>query len=142
MTTDERPPATSHKSAPRHVGLVAGLSGAVAVALGAFGAHALSGVLPEGRLDTLATANEYHFYHTLALLATLALPYSRRVRWAQVAFGWGHVLFCGSLYLLATRGLLGAESAGWFGAITPLGGVAFIAGWILLALAMWEAGGG
>ena len=104
------------------------------MALGAFGAHALESSLDEARATVYATASQYHFVHVLALLFCTRLPSTRYARWSAAAFGWGQVLFCGSLYLLATRGLIGLEGASWLGAITPLGGLAFIAGWVLLAL--------
>lgn len=110
------------------VGLMAGLAGASAVALGAFGAHALRGVLDERGVELWRTAVNYHFWHALALclaLGFLGQPYRRRT---LVSFGVGIVLFSGSLYALA----LGAPR--WLGAITPVGGVAFIAGWLLLGL--------
>jgi uncharacterized membrane protein YgdD (TMEM256/DUF423 family) len=109
-------------------GLLAGLAGASAVALGAFGAHALRGVLDERGIELWHTAVNYHFWHALALcLATFFLDAPHRRR-AAVAFALGIVLFSGSLYALA----LGAPR--WFGAITPLGGVAFMAGWLWLGL--------
>ncbi|HEU4665102.1 MAG TPA: DUF423 domain-containing protein [Dokdonella sp.] len=107
------------------------IAGAVAVALGAFGAHALRGVLDASALATWHTAVEYQFWHALALVACGALARhreTRAVRIAACAFVVGIVLFCASLYALA----LGAPR--WLGAITPLGGVAFIAGWIALAV--------
>ncbi len=107
-------------------GLLVGLAGASAVALGAFGAHALRGVLDERGLELWRTAVNYHFWHALALCLAfcfLGEPHRRR---AMASFGVGIVLFSGSLYALA----LGAPR--WFGAITPLGGLAFIAGWLLL----------
>jgi len=107
-------------------GLLAGFAGASAVILGAFGAHALRGVLDERGTELWHTAVNYHVWHALALclaLFVLDAPHRRR---AVIAFAIGVVLFSGSLYALA----LGAPR--WFGAITPLGGVAFIAGWLLL----------
>lgn len=110
-------------------GLCLGLAGASAVALGAFGAHALRDVFDARSAELWHTAVSYHFWHALALgLAMFALP-GRARRVSAVAFGVGIVLFSGSLYALA----LGAPR--WFGAITPLGGVAFIAGWIALGFA-------
>ncbi|MGN6518374.1 MAG: DUF423 domain-containing protein [Dokdonella sp.] len=107
------------------------IAGAAAVALGAFGAHALRGVLDAAALATWRTAVEYQFWHALALLACGMLAHQqegRSLRIATFAFATGTVLFCASLYLLA----LGAPR--WLGAITPLGGVAFIVGWIALAM--------
>lgn len=115
--------------------LVAGaLSAAVAVAAGAFGAHALDGVVPPGRIATFETAARYEMYHALALLLVGRMTVGRADRWLAWAgrlFLVGTVLFSGSLYLLVLT------ETPWLGAITPLGGVAFIAGWI--ALAFWAA---
>lgn len=106
---------------------VAALSGFLAVALGAFGAHGLKEVL--ARHETAAiweTAVFYHFIHT-AMLFLLA---QRRPVQAGVWFSFliGIVIFAGSLYLLAVTNLR------WLGAITPLGGVSFLAGWLWLAI--------
>ena len=113
---------------------IAAASGALAVLLGAFGAHALEGAIDHARAEVFQTASFYHFVHVLALLLCTQLAATRYVRYAAKAFGWGQIVFCGSLYLLATRGLIGLESASWLGAITPLGGLAFVSGWVLLAL--------
>ena len=107
------------------------IAGTVAVALGAFGAHALRSVLDAAALSTWHTAVEYQFWHALALLATGALARhrdDRPLRVAAFAFAAGTVVFCASLYALA----LGAPR--WIGAITPIGGVAFIVGWLALAM--------
>lgn len=112
--------------------LLAGLS----VALGAFGAHALRERLDERMLANFETGARYQMYHALALLA---------VAWAVSRFsnsqfpvyaGWlfvaGIILFSGSLYIMAFTGQR------WLGAVTPLGGVAFIAGWVCLIIAAWR----
>ncbi|MEO5560487.1 MAG: DUF423 domain-containing protein [Dokdonella sp.] len=121
---------------PARLALVAAsVSGATAVALGAFGAHALRGLLDEHALSTWHTAVEYQFWHALALLAVGVLARERAdvaLRCSAFAFVIGGVLFCASLYALA----LGAPR--WVGAITPLGGVAFIIGWLALALHAWR----
>jgi uncharacterized membrane protein YgdD (TMEM256/DUF423 family) len=101
-------------------------AGAIAVALGAFGAHALSGVLDADALRIWHTAVEYQFWHALALLALVRAPASRWRLAAALAFGLGMLLFCASLYALA----LGAPHA--IGAATPVGGILLIAGWICL----------
>ena len=106
-----------------------GAAGASAVLLGAFGAHALRGVLDAGGREVWHTASQYHFWHALALAITCQAPPGRPRRCALAAFAMGIVLFCGSLYALA----LGAPR--WCGAITPLGGLAFIVGWVALGLA-------
>ena len=99
---------------------------AVAVALGAFGAHALKARLPPELLALWQTAVEYHVWHALGLLATgllmLKLPTARALRHVVWMFGGGILLFSGSLYGLA----LGAPRA--LGLVTPFGGIAFIAG--------------
>ena len=105
--------------------------GASAVVFGAFGAHALRGTLSSSSMDIWRTAVQYHFWHTLAF-ALAAMMSSRSARFAAAFFALGVVLFCGSLYALA----LGAPR--WTGAITPAGGVAFIAGWIALGAALFR----
>lgn len=119
--------------ASRPILVTAALLGALAVALGAFGAHALRDALDERSLAVWQTGVDYQFRHVLALLAAGLLARaraSRAVAFAAVAFVAGIALFSGSLYALA----LGAPR--WIGAVTPLGGAAFIAGWLALA---WSA---
>lgn len=115
--------------------IVAALLGATAVALGAFGAHALRGTLDEHALAIWHTAVDYQFWHALALFGVGVLARDRAtsaLHCAASAFVIGTVLFCGSLYAL----VLGAP--GFVGAITPFGGVALIAGWIALATHAWR----
>ncbi len=111
-------------------------SGLLAVALGAFGAHALKNRLDDYALSVYQTAVQYHFYHSLALLGVglfcLWQPQSVLLRTSGLSFGIGILVFSGSLYLLSFTGLR------WLGAITPLGGLAFMAGWACLALAAWR----
>ena len=100
---------------------------ALAVVLGAFGAHALKTRLPAGMLEVYQTAVQYHFWHALGVLAVgLALQLLPEAGWLRSA-GWlltaGIVLFCGSLYLLALTG------AKWLGAGTALGGLALLLRW-------------
>jgi len=113
--------------------VIGGFSGALAVALGAFGAHALKSRLSQERLDTFETGVRYQIYHALALLfAAFAIghwPASGLPLYAGWLFIAGTLLFSGSLYLLVL------SDKRWWGAITPLGGVAFIAGWVCLAIA-------
>jgi uncharacterized membrane protein YgdD (TMEM256/DUF423 family) len=111
----------------------AAVLGALAVGIGAFGAHGLRGKITPDLLEIFETGVKYHFYHTLALLALALLPATVwQGRWAAAA-GWswiiGVLIFSGSLYLLAITGTR------WLGAITPIGGVAFILGWCFLFLA-------
>jgi uncharacterized membrane protein YgdD (TMEM256/DUF423 family) len=106
--------------------LLVGIAGASAVIMGAFGAHALRGVLNAQALELWHTAVNYHAWHALALVLVVALGHGRSGRMAQAAFATGIVLFSGSLYALA----LGAPR--WTGIITPFGGLAFIVGWLAL----------
>jgi uncharacterized membrane protein YgdD (TMEM256/DUF423 family) len=109
---------------------------AITVALGAFGAHQLDGLVPEKALMTFETAVRYQFYHViaLALAAILYREYpSRSIRLAGTFFVLGIILFCGSLYLLTWKTASDIPWLKWAGPVTPLGGVCFIAGWILLA---------
>jgi uncharacterized membrane protein YgdD (TMEM256/DUF423 family) len=114
---------------------IAALTGATAVAFAAFGEHALAGRLEPRMLATFATAGRYQLYHALAMgLAAQAARGAARP-WADGAawlFFIGTLLFSGSLYLLALTGIR------IIGFITPLGGVALIVGWILLAVAAWK----
>ena len=106
------------------------ISAFIGVAAGAFAAHFLKERLDPAMLDTFEVAVRYQMYHALGLLAT-AWIVSDRPTWTGLAAGWlfaaGTVIFCGSLYALALSGIL------WLGAITPFGGLAFLAGWICLA---------
>jgi uncharacterized membrane protein YgdD (TMEM256/DUF423 family) len=106
----------------------------VAVGMGAFGAHALRYQLAPEMLAVYETGVRYQMYHALALLAISFgnIGGSRWVNNAVKAFLVGTVLFSGSLYLLALTG------ARWWGAVTPLGGLAFLAGWGCLAVAGWR----
>jgi uncharacterized membrane protein YgdD (TMEM256/DUF423 family) len=112
------------------------VSGALAVALGAFAAHGLRSRIGADALATFETGARYHMYHALALLA-VAWAAGRWPNTWTAAAGWlfvaGTVLFSGSLYLLA---LTGGRA---LGAITPFGGLAFILGWLALAWGAWTA---
>ena len=117
---------------------LAAILGALAVGIGAFGAHGLKPHLSQYQIDIFEKGVQYQFYHALALLATaLLLRQSPGNIWLRRA-GWlffaGIVFFSGSLYLLACRDLLAIPVA-WVGPVTPLGGVCFIGGWIALASA-------
>jgi uncharacterized membrane protein YgdD (TMEM256/DUF423 family) len=112
------------------------LAGLLAVAFGAFGAHALRGRLDEYARGVFETAVQYHFYHALALVLVGILLLSQPATALLKSSGWlfliGIAVFSGSLYLLAITGIK------WLGAVTPLGGLAFIAGWGCLAAAAWK----
>lgn len=108
------------------------VSAAIAVAAGAFGAHALRSRLDPASLAVFETGARYQMYHALAIFAS-AWAVQRwpggAARWAGRCFIAGTVLFSGSLYLLALTG------ERWLGTVTPLGGLAFLAGWAALAMA-------
>ncbi|KKX48328.1 MULTISPECIES: DUF423 domain-containing protein [Sphingobacterium] len=117
--------------------LVAAFFGALAVILGAFGAHGLEGKISEQHIETWKTANQYHFYHTLALLflSTFSRAKTASIRVSFIAFIIGLLFFSGSLYLLSVREITGFGNPAILGPITPLGGVAFIVGWAALFVA-------
>ncbi len=109
--------------------------GALSVALGAFGAHALKEKLSADALAIYETATRYQFYHVVALLAVGILYKDFPNKWINNAgklFVAGIILFSGSLYLLAAFKGMGNERMNWIGAITPAGGISFIAGWLCL----------
>lgn len=109
------------------------VSGGLAVAVGAFGAHGLKSRVSAELLDIFEVGVRYHMYHALAILAlAVAAPALWNSKWARRAcMGWtvGIVVFSGSLYLLTLTGIR------WLGAITPIGGLALIAGWVMAAMA-------
>ncbi|HZK93472.1 MAG TPA: DUF423 domain-containing protein [Prolixibacteraceae bacterium] len=108
---------------------VAAISGLLAVALGAFGAHGLKAIISSEMLEVYKTGVQYQFYHTFALLAVgilMNFNQSNALKWSATLFMIGIILFSGSLYVLAISGVKG------FGIITPFGGITWIAAWILL----------
>src|ERR1051326_6478702 len=109
--------------------LLGAVNAAISVAAGAFGAHGLKTILSADMLAVFETASRYQMYHGLGLVTAGLL--ARTAARAPLLAGWcfltGIVLFSGSLYVLALSG------ARWLGAVTPLGGVAFLVGWIALA---------
>jgi uncharacterized membrane protein YgdD (TMEM256/DUF423 family) len=111
-----------------------GVAALLAVALGAFGAHALKSRLAPEMLAVWHTGIEYHLFHSLGLVAAglvaAQLPESSLIRWAGWAMLAGILLFSGSLYALALSG------ERWVGAITPIGGLAFLAAWALFVAAV------
>ena len=115
---------------------LASLSGMLAVVLGAFGAHALKSRLDDNALNIFHTAVQYHFYHSFALLAVgviaLSQPQTALLKSSGYLFILGILIFSGSLYLMSITGVR------WLGAVTPLGGLAFIVGWACLAATGWK----
>lgn len=112
--------------------IIGSILAGMAVMLGAFGAHALEGTLEAfGRKDTYGTAVQYHMFHALGILAVaLLMRYKehRQLAITSYLFLSGVVLFSGSLYLLSVTNIT------TLGAITPIGGVMFIAGWVVLVI--------
>ncbi len=107
--------------------VIASFLAALAVGLGAFGAHALEESLSPKRLDTWNTAVTYHMWHALALigLALISRVFEVDLTWSLNLILVGIFIFSGSLYLLCLT------DTSWLGAITPIGGICFILGWIL-----------
>ncbi|MBP6184909.1 MAG: DUF423 domain-containing protein [Chitinophagaceae bacterium] len=111
---------------------IAAISGALAVILGAFGAHGLKPYLDEEALKTWHTASFYHFVHTLVLLIVALVGLHHKIpRFIPILFIVGICLFSGSLYLLSTKELHSFPHT-FLGPLTPIGGVFFIAGWLSL----------
>jgi uncharacterized membrane protein YgdD (TMEM256/DUF423 family) len=108
----------------------------LAVVFGAFGAHALKARLDGYAMGVFETAVQYHFYHSLALLAVGVIALSQPHTTLLKSGGWlflvGILIFSGSLYVLSMTGMR------WLGAITPIGGLAFIGGWACLAATGWK----
>lgn len=113
-----------------------GANAALVVVLGAFGAHALKARLPVDMMEVYHTGIQYHLFHGLGLLAVgLAaawMPDSVSLKWSGWMMLAGIVLFSGSLYLLSLTGQR------WLGAVTPFGGVAFIAAWVMFCIAVFR----
>ncbi|MFZ4454066.1 DUF423 domain-containing protein [Salibacterium aidingense] len=114
--------------------ILGALNAALAVGFGAFGAHGLEGKLSDRLMDVYQTGVQYHIMHALGLLVIgLTAAYaggSTSLSWAGWLLFGGIVIFSGSLYTMAFTGI------SWLGAITPIGGTAFIAGWIMLIIAV------
>jgi uncharacterized membrane protein YgdD (TMEM256/DUF423 family) len=108
---------------------------AVGVGLGAFGAHALQDLLTPERLETWQTAVLYHFIHALALIliAIVSKVFAINLDWPARLIFAGIIIFSGSLYTLCLTDI------GLFGAVTPIGGVCFIAGWVWMATSLFKA---
>ena len=117
--------------------IIAAISGLMAVVLGAFAAHGLKQTLTSQALQTFQVGVQYQMYHALALLGVgllmQAKPALSGLKASGIAYILGTLLFSGSLYALA----LGAPR--WLGPVTPLGGLSFMLGWLLLAVAAWRS---
>jgi len=116
--------------------LIASLSGFLAVAIGAFGAHALKKILDvNNRVDVFETGVKYQMFHTLAILGVALLLFlqpHRMYYWSGICFSIGILIFSGSLYILAL------SNVGKWGAVTPIGGLFFLAGWLILGLGVFK----
>jgi uncharacterized membrane protein YgdD (TMEM256/DUF423 family) len=122
-------------SNPKIIIVIAAFLLAIAVAAGAFGAHALKNILSPERLETWHTAVLYHALHALALfiIALVGSQFQIPITWPASLILAGIIIFSGSLYTLCLTGMT------WLGAVTPIGGVAFIAGWLVLAFQVLKA---
>ncbi len=120
----------------------AGFSGAVAVVLGALGAHALAKLLPEAALASFKTGVLYHLLHALLLMVVGGLSKilsPKELNITYILLVLGQVFFSGSIYLLATKSLHGLEVS-FLGPVTPVGGLLLIAGWIYIATSTLRKG--
>lgn len=124
-------------SNPKIIIAIAAILLALAIAAGAFGAHALKNVLSAERLETWQTAVQYHAWHALGLMliALIGIQFGLVITWPASLILAGIVIFSGSLYMLCLSGI------GWMGAITPIGGVAFIFGWVLFGIQIFKSNG-
>lgn len=113
---------------------ITAVTGALAVALGAFGAHTLKSLIDPAQLETFRTASLYHFIHVLPMLMISLRRGEHHPALDQSFYLWlaGIVCFSGSLYILSIRSLLGLDEIPFLGPVTPIGGVLFIAGWLNL----------
>ena len=132
---------------PKNKLILIGLLGAVAVSLGALGAHFLkskleTGLITPDLLNGFDSAVKYQMYHVIGMLLLVVLGKlypNKYFNWAYNLFLVGILLFSGSLYFLCTRHLLGADWLKFLGPITPLGGICFVLGWLCLCLAVLKS---
>ncbi|KLT67291.1 DUF423 domain-containing protein [Pedobacter sp. BMA] len=120
--------------------LTASFFGFVAVLLGAFGAHGLKALIDGPSLEIWQKGVDYQFYHTFALLylSTFARYRNKLINIAYFCFTFGVILFSGSLYLLATRSILKLDFVNLIGPVTPIGGLLFVLGWVMLFFAAFK----
>jgi len=124
----------------RKITITATIFGALAVIAGAFGAHGLQGLISAKYLDVWHTAVQCQFYHVFALLflSIIATTNDKLINACYYLFTWGIIFFSGSLYLLSCSELLGWDWLIFMGPVTPLGGLLFIAGWVVLGIATFR----
>ena len=117
------------------------LFGGIAVALGAFGAHSLKNIVSSDVVSVFQTGVQYQMYHTLALLV-VAIVYERLpnqwIRWSGYLFSFGILLFSGSLYLITALKAEETSIPVFIGAVTPVGGLLFILGWLSLLIGLFK----
>ena len=125
----------------KNIIVTAAVLGMLAVIAGAFGAHSLKAYLSPAQLEVWHTAVQYQFYHVFALLflSTFAQSKSKLITASYYLFTLGIVFFSGSLYLLACRDMIGINWLWIMGPITPIGGLLFILGWLMLAIAAFKS---
>jgi uncharacterized membrane protein YgdD (TMEM256/DUF423 family) len=114
----------------------------LAVALGAFGAHGLKRLVAPLQIEAFKTGVQYHFYHAFAMaLAVVVSQFvdSQQLRRAIRLFFAGIICFSGSLYGMTFAEAAGTEGVRWLGAVTPIGGLLFIYGWLLLVIAVYKS---
>lgn len=123
--------------------IIGSLSAALSIALGAFGAHGLlkhveSGLMDLRMVQSFETAARYQMYHALALvilgIGMKVFGEQKLLKAAMWLFVAGTVCFSGSLYFIATRNIIGWENWQWIGPVTPLGGLLFMAGWLMIVI--------
>lgn len=124
---------------PSYLFKIAGFSGAVAVMLGALGAHALKGLLSPDLLASFETGVRYHLMHSILLLVLAIMVKSEMLNTHRLVLASnlliaGMILFSGSIYLLSTRHLMNADFLKILGPITPIGGILLISSWCIIAL--------
>jgi uncharacterized membrane protein YgdD (TMEM256/DUF423 family) len=132
---------------PKNKLILIGLLGAIAVSLGALGAHFLkskleTGLITPDQLNGFDTAVKYQMYHVIGMLLLVVLGKlypNKYFNWAFNLFLIGILLFSGSLYFLCTRYLLGADWLIFLGPITPIGGICFVLGWLCICLAVLKS---
>ncbi len=125
----------------RNMLIAACLHMAIAIALGAFGAHGLKPLLSTDHAESFQTASKYQIYHALALLIIFGGGFFDQLKGLKIV-GWlmnlGIILFCGSIYLLSTREVSHLDSISFLGPITPFGGLCFLSAWILLLIKLFQ----
>jgi uncharacterized membrane protein YgdD (TMEM256/DUF423 family) len=120
---------------PQNLIRIVGISGLIAVSLGALGAHYLTTKIESAQLLSFKTGVQFHIYHTLALfICGLWLKFNtqKQIKYASCFFLLGIILFSGSIYLLSLKDWIGIPNLKYLGPITPIGGFFFILGWATL----------